>query len=494
VSKGVFPAVLLLLGHGLSICLFPEQARTLSILCITGVTLWAAVACALRSQAGGASRTGWLAVAFAVLLWGAGMAANLEPAATGGAVPNPGLSMLLFILYMVPLAFALGYSSDDPMRVRIVDGGLALVLASLFFIVIFQYASLLSTPEQNIPSLREMFDIGNIFILGFSIVRWLSSTASRQRALFGCLSVYAAIYMAVAYYVNHIEPEDADYGMLVDLVLDVPFLVLALAASRPEPRAADPGPRTATDRIVQVASPLILPIALLLVSANMLQSHPVLAAVGFAAATLGYGLRTVLGQLHSVTRLERLNVLAKVDGLTSVANRRHFDEMLHLLWERARRAGEGIALLMVDVDHFKAINDKLGHQAGDECLRVVARTLERCTSPATDFVARYGGEEFCVLMFPVGEGAAVRVAESIRKAIAASVLRTPATRFRVTVSVGAAVVERVTGESPDVLITLADAALYEGKHAGRNRVALRRLAVDSDWSGTSIAASEQGAK
>jgi diguanylate cyclase (GGDEF)-like protein len=491
VNKGLFLAVLILLGHGLLICLFPGHARTVSILCITTATLCAAVACALRGFAREASRTGWLAFAFGVLLWGAGMAANLAPVAAeaSGSIANPGLSMLLFILYMVPLTFALGYSGDDPLRVRIVDGGLALVLAYLFFVLIFQYASLLGTPQENLPSLRRMFDIGNAFILGFALIRWLASTLSRQRALFGALSIYAAVYLAVAYYVNHIEPDNADYGSLSDLLIDVPFLVLALAARRREPATADQGARAPLDRIVQVASALILPIALLLVSAYLLQTRPVLAALGFAVATLGYGLRSVLAQLHSFAHLERLDALARVDGLTGVANRRHFDEMLQLQWDRAKRSGEGIALLMIDVDHFKDINDTLGHQAGDECLRAVARVLQRCASRATDFVARYGGEEFVVVISPAGTGNAAQVAESIREAVATSVLRAPAAGFRVTASVGVAIVDRAAAGSAQALVALADAALYEAKTEGRNRVVLRTLTIDSERPNASTAAS-----
>lgn len=163
---------------------------------------------------------------------------------------------------------------------------------------------------------------------------------------------------------------------------------------------------------------------------------------------------------------------ARIDGLTRIANRRRFDEYLAREWERCAALSEPIALLLCDVDHFKAYNDCYGHQAGDECLRVVAHSIERCCG-SRSLVARYGGEEFAVIFPGAGREHAMKRAESILAAVLAENLphETSAVSNCVTVSVG--VVSRVP-VSPDhrdlrAFVDDADRNLYLAKRRGRNR-------------------------
>ena len=132
----------------------------------------------------------------------------------------------------------------------------------------------------------------------------------------------------------------------------------------------------------------------------------------------------IAGALHLMSLLGRLETanqslqdLSSKDGLTDIANRRRFDEDFEEEWNRARRHDHPLAVLMIDVDHFKAYNDSLGHQAGDECLRDVARLLRDSMSRAGETVARYGGEEFAILLPMVGEVGARETAERIRKTV-----------------------------------------------------------------------------
>lgn len=160
------------------------------------------------------------------------------------------------------------------------------------------------------------------------------------------------------------------------------------------------------------------------------------------------------------------------DGLTGVWNRRAFDERLADSWRSAARSGRPLAVLMIDVDHFKAYNDNLGHPAGDECLRLVAAALGGSALRAASLLARYGGEEFVALLAETDAEGARAVGERLRQTVLSLALPHPAssTGAQVSVSIGAA--SRLPGEGggAEALMAAADAALYRAKQRGRNRV------------------------
>ncbi|MBN3791923.1 sensor domain-containing diguanylate cyclase [Burkholderia sp. Ac-20353] len=158
------------------------------------------------------------------------------------------------------------------------------------------------------------------------------------------------------------------------------------------------------------------------------------------------------------------------DGLTGVYNRSHFNDHFHLLFLQARRQGEPLSLLMVDVDHFKAYNDAFGHVKGDACLIAVANALRAVVRRPADLVARYGGEEFAIVLPNTSARGARLVAEEAREAVLRLNLPTNAPSGRVSVSVGCATASPDELSMPDALIEAADAALYRAKDAGRNRI------------------------
>jgi len=166
---------------------------------------------------------------------------------------------------------------------------------------------------------------------------------------------------------------------------------------------------------------------------------------------------------------ESLQHLATVDPLTGAWNRRHFRELAENEMDRAARYGRPLTVAMLDVDHFKAVNDEHGHTAGDAVLAdVVARLRERLRS--VDLLGRYGGEEFALVLPETDPDAALAAAERLRRAVAAApVMLADGTTLEVTISLG---VTRVTAEDGalDGPINRADAALYAAKAAGRDRV------------------------
>jgi diguanylate cyclase (GGDEF)-like protein len=169
---------------------------------------------------------------------------------------------------------------------------------------------------------------------------------------------------------------------------------------------------------------------------------------------------------------DQLGHLSREDPLTGVANRRRLDEAFEEEWRRALRKGTRLSFLLLDVDHFKAYNDHLGHQIGDVCLERVARAVAEAHLRAGEVVARYGGEEFGVLIPGITREEALASAEHDRQRVAELAMPHPDSDAApvVTVSIGMASAQPAEGSSPADLIRAADRALYEAKRAGRNCV------------------------
>lgn len=183
---------------------------------------------------------------------------------------------------------------------------------------------------------------------------------------------------------------------------------------------------------------------------------------------------------------ERLAAAATTDALTGIANRRRFDDALAEESRRAARDGTVYSLLMVDIDAFKAYNDRHGHQAGDECLRRVAHALAAALRRPADVAARYGGEEFAAILPQTSTFAASALAETIRADIAALAIGTVGDApGSISVSIGVATSPPDGRGRPGALLRAADAALYAAKHAGRNCVRIGSVAAVPDPAPTS---------
>lgn len=192
----------------------------------------------------------------------------------------------------------------------------------------------------------------------------------------------------------------------------------------------------------------------------------------------------VAGAIHSARLVEeleqanrKLRELSMMDGLTGIANRRCFDERLAEEVRHHARTGHCLALLMVDVDHFKLLNDAQGHLRGDQCLRELARMCRMGVRSSGDVVARYGGEELVLLLLECNQTDAVQVAEKLRTMVQNMRMPHPSSPVTdcVTVSIGVTAAHPDAALLPDVLIEAADAAMYEAKALGRNRVRVRTL-------------------
>ncbi len=196
----------------------------------------------------------------------------------------------------------------------------------------------------------------------------------------------------------------------------------------------------------------------------------VLVATNLFAASVVYR-QEKIGRMRFLEAGQLRDMVAR-DGLTGIQNRRMFDEYIVRSWQQATVESRRVAVLLVDIDCFKDFNDRYGHQAGDECLRAVAVSLNQCARRARDFVARYGGEEFALVLHDASREYVAEVSTRIQRSVAELNIAHEASRVasRLTVSIGAALTVPTATRTHEGLVQLADEALYAAKEQGRNRV------------------------
>ncbi len=167
---------------------------------------------------------------------------------------------------------------------------------------------------------------------------------------------------------------------------------------------------------------------------------------------------------------ETLHEMSLVDALTGIRNRKFFNDRYAEEWRRAVRQEYPLALIMVDIDHFKSINDRHGHLCGDACIKAVAQILQESLRRPAEHAARYGGEEFCLILPYADAGGVAELAEDVRRRVQDCEVAFAGEKLKLTVSLGVAIMRPEPQDDPDTLIGDADAALYEAKRLGRNRV------------------------
>jgi diguanylate cyclase (GGDEF)-like protein len=212
-----------------------------------------------------------------------------------------------------------------------------------------------------------------------------------------------------------------------------------------------------------------LPSAILLKSMVAMSLTSVIAAIVYHDVEQSYR--------RSFLENALIGELVARDGLSGLMNRRAFDEHLLRVWQHALRDQRSIAILMIDIDHFKRYNDDFGHQAGDMALRSVAQAVKGYARRPLDIAARYGGEEFAVILYDLAPTHVRDTAERLRESVQNLKNHLPAgaapLESEVTVSVGVGLAVPTMGRTPQGAVQLADEALYEAKTGGRNRVVIK---------------------
>jgi len=169
---------------------------------------------------------------------------------------------------------------------------------------------------------------------------------------------------------------------------------------------------------------------------------------------------------------EEIDLLSFNDPLMSIPNRRHFESYLETEWKRMVRTGKPLSLIIADIDHFRAYNDRYGHAEGDDCLRTIAATFEQCARRPSDLVARFGGEEFAVLLPETQAVDALNIAQKLRRRVEGLHIETEMSDVSpyVTISLGTYTIDNANGDNANTLIFMAEQALYQAKLGGRDQV------------------------
>ena len=299
-----------------------------------------------------------------------------------------------------------------------------------------------------------------VVLTGVSFVLLFDQLVARiiGTSLIGAVQVLLSLLFM--WQMRHETPGRGKYFVIVGLVIALTLLLLrAAGATQGDPAA-----------IVSLTT-----------------STPIQAVSGFAVLTI-LMLLSIGFVLMSKDRADNLNrLLATRDELTGLANRRRMRDVLTSEWSRAHRSGQTLALVMIDIDHFKNYNDQYGHQAGDVCLHQVAQSIAVCAARAGDLAVRYGGEEFLLILPDTEASAAQKLAQNLCQAVEALGLRhLNSPNGKVTVSVGVAVQSEQRYKDAESLLRAADEALYRAKHGGRNQV---QVALASLLPGTLVSRS-----
>lgn len=354
----------------------------------------------------------------------------------GGLVLNPG-SAVLFTATL--FAILLVYITEDLEETRRLIYGI--VLANIIVTIVSALFTLQLSASANSTLGREIFEVASVLVVGTVVlfldvvVTIVAYTWLRRHVRFRMIQVTLALSLA----------------LLVDSVLFVSINFYS---------AAGYWNMLASSALGKLVAAACFAALMSLYLRKHTDPAPVTEGFGHPLATFRL--------LTYNAPIDELRARLKIDELTGVFNRSFFDRQLERETSAVGDTGKPVSLLMVDLDHFKSVNDTWGHQAGDDLLRLAGDALKAGTR-ATDYVCRYGGEEFSVILPAADHDVAVAVAEKLRQRILAIDTSQVGMDRPLTTTIGLASCPRDAGASHQ-LIKIADRRLYEGKRAGRNRV------------------------
>lgn len=463
----------------------PSVAGPTAYIVMVAAPLLAAAAAAWRARsASNMARFGWYAIALTLTIWSTGAFVNLWMELVldhrNEMYRN---AMLAFNLAVVPTTFLLASDWRANLRwlVRATDALVALALGYIYSQYTWTMINDHSGPaEVGVIYLVWLLDLQNLYVAVGALTRWYIAEDHEERDLFRSLALYAVLYSAIVFVNDHYFAGNPNFGPEYGTIVTAAFAVLSGFALRGPSAQPVRQMNPTLVRAVRTGSPIVLAVALLIASLFLIRVDYVLGCSGILIAVFGIGVRTTLIQVHQIEQGEALQretsalqTIAWTDALTGVPNRHFFTQALTRAWRGEYRSGQPQAILMIDIDHFKLLNDRYGHPAGDACLREVARALQQALVRPEDVLARHGGEEFIVLLRDANAVGAELVGERLRAAVENLHIRNEGCALGVvTVSVGVAS-GVLSGEAAATrLVEEADRALYEAKCSGRNRVRL----------------------
>jgi diguanylate cyclase (GGDEF)-like protein len=403
----------------------------------------------------------------------------LELHGSGQAGLFSGLIMLLNALYGAALLLTVTLQFDPRVLrpLREMSAFLSVAIAGLCFVLVVSVVPMRGgTTPGDLDFVTHLFNATGLFISAIATIRMIGTDRQEERSFFFVASVFLWANTAILAIRNHFV---LNYNMRwFDLLIPVPYVLLAVMAGRVTPRWIEewqPSPRVSS--IVRSGGTALLSFGLLVLGTAVSRRHfwlgasaALLSVICYSALNLIALSRGIEAEEALLAAKQKLEELAGLDGLTGISNRRTLDQRLEFELQAARRSGQPISLLMIDVDLFKSLNDSKGHLVGDSYLVQVANALRGALSRTNDLVARYGGEEFVVLLPTTGDAGAMTIAGRLHNAISKLGLEHPSSPSgRLTISIGCTTAEAIAHHSPVALLDAADRAMYLAKSHGRNR-------------------------
>ena len=430
----------------------------------------------------------WAFFACSIFLWSCGMSLSAwEDLSQRVSETATYYSDFAYYLYGFPILLAIASPSREERGSLFLwlDVVQVLMTALLVYVTFFSVIPLShqSSEPIRVNAMVRAYDFENLFLASGASLRLLTlnDDIGERRHFFRILAAFLWIYGISASLHNHLFLTlNGKLGVLTVLA-SLPFVLLLVAVLLPRSQTHSTPPDLLDRPIalfIENASPVFYTAALFALAIVQIRRHYALGVATLALALVIYAIRAITLQGRSM-RSERalrearnwLEEMSLQDGLTGISNRRHFDNTLQSEWTRGIRTRLPLSLLLMDIDHFKVLNDTYGHLAGDRCLVEIAAALREMVPRKGDLLARYGGEEFGVILTATDSEGAQLLAGRICSAIAEINVAEPNSEARtITLSIGVSTVNWSSELTPQEMIDQADRALYQAKRRGRNRV------------------------
>jgi diguanylate cyclase (GGDEF)-like protein len=467
-----------------------------SRLCIAAIPLLAALCFLFRAQMLPVrERIAWRWLSVSLLLWASGQVVETfvghSSAASNLAVDA---SDFLYVISAFPvlLAVSITRETESIRSVFYLNCAQIALACALTYVLLYRMQL---PPDLASTVMSRIYGSECVILAAAVVLRLVTWSTQEERRRIRLLVAVVWIYMPIELGMDYATRRwNLHAGTLFDLVWCIPFLFAGIQGLYLPTDEKPSGPRGHPGGVrvlIESLCPALITIGIFLLAASITGQHPVFGLSALLLLLLAQSFHSGAMQvkylksqdllLDREQELEAANAdlqqLTLLDPLTGIANRRKFTSELLDCWRRATRKHESIAVFMIDLDFFKAINDQHGHAYGDECLTRVAQALAQQPHRPGDLLARYGGEEFVLLLPETDEKGATLVAERMRQAVYLLGLENNVSPHnkRLTVSVGAGWTVPERGTSSSALLEVADQALYEAKRSGRNTICVKTL-------------------
>lgn len=448
-----------------------------------GCTVWRALLVPLRE------RLPWLWAALGIALWAAAHAleAFLGPS-PGGSVLTVDASDFVYVSAIFPLLIALSTTRETQSVRAVVLLNTAQIALALVLSWMLLYRMTFS-PALAGAVMSRVYGAACALLAVMGLLRLFCWSSVEERACFRTINLFLWTYLPVELGMDYLtQYHGLRSGTLLDLLWSAPFGLAAWNALTLPLGAGDtstPRPQTRSRLFVECLCPVLLNLGIFALAAAVIRQHLALGLLAMFALLLVQGFQAAVVQMNYLvgrnllldrehklrTANAALEQLTLLDPLTGIANRRGFDAAFNAAWRRALRRRYPLALLLVDVDLFKSVNDLHGHAYGDECLVALAHMMVGEARRPDDLVARLGGEEFILLLPETSADGALVVAKRLHECVGKLALANEASPFDrlLTISIGIAICFPAPAIQPSELFEAADQALYTAKDQGRNQ-------------------------